>query len=171
MAYDPYAALPKKPIIPTLVTVALCALLTPVLGVDAIADTAGAGYLCYRWWKYHREATRGGYLNAEYWLTYAKAAAAAFVSQMEARDAAGDDAPHEDEARRQERESDDRHSGHMSRKEALDYLDLAEPFTLAELTRAHHEFLKRNHPDAGGSTYVMQLANIARDVLMEDLRG
>ena len=56
-------------------------------------------------------------------------------------------------------------AGRLSRAESLALLNLTEPFTGDDVKRAHREAMLRNHPDKGGSTYLMQLINLARDSL------
>ena len=60
----------------------------------------------------------------------------------------------------------ERHAGRLSRTESMALLNLAEPFTGDDVKRAHREAMLRNHPDRGGSTYLMQLINLARDSLL-----
>lgn len=65
------------------------------------------------------------------------------------------------------RESDAREGGNLSRKEAMDLLGLSEPFTPDDVKRQHKAIVQREHPDHGGNTYIMQLANRARDTLLK----
>jgi hypothetical protein len=57
--------------------------------------------------------------------------------------------------------------GAMSRKEALEVLDLAEGASAAEIIRAHRALMKKFHPDHGGSTALAARVNQAKDVLMQ----
>jgi len=135
--------------------------------IDALYDIASLLFIGYSWLNFFREAR-------VLWPRLSEAVTPSAAGQWNSAGAwradAGARLGAPEEEPRQQGGSAGRHGGEMSRKEAIDYLALSEPLTLGDLTRAHREFLKRNHPDAGGSTYPMQLANIARDVLMQDFR-
>ncbi len=57
--------------------------------------------------------------------------------------------------------------GTMSRKEALEVLDLPEGASAADIIRAHRALMKKLHPDHGGSTALAARVNQAKDVLMQ----
>ena len=57
--------------------------------------------------------------------------------------------------------------GAMSRKEALEVLDLVEGASAADIIRAHRALMKKFHPDHGGSTALAARVNQAKDVLMQ----
>jgi uncharacterized protein len=67
-----------------------------------------------------------------------------------------------------QRHSQRRHAGYMTIPEARDVLGLTEPFTQQDVKSAYKALVQKVHPDAGGSTYLMQLANRARDILSDD---
>lgn len=54
----------------------------------------------------------------------------------------------------------------MTRAEALHILNLTKDATPEEIKKAHKELTRRVHPDQGGSDYLMQKVNQARDVLL-----
>ncbi len=56
--------------------------------------------------------------------------------------------------------------GQMSAGEAYKFLGLAPGATRADIQRAHHDLIKRFHPDQGGSNYLAAKINEAKDVLM-----
>jgi hypothetical protein len=60
-----------------------------------------------------------------------------------------------------------RQGGAMSRKEALEVLDLAEGASAADIVRAHRALMKKFHPDHGGSTALAARVNQAKDVLLQ----
>jgi DnaJ-domain-containing protein 1 len=60
-----------------------------------------------------------------------------------------------------------RQGGAMSRKEALEVLNLAEGASAADIIRAHRALMKKFHPDHGGSTALAARVNQAKDVLMQ----
>jgi hypothetical protein len=57
--------------------------------------------------------------------------------------------------------------GAMSRKEALEVLELVEGASAADIIRAHRALMKKFHPDHGGSTALAARVNQAKDVLMQ----
>lgn len=57
----------------------------------------------------------------------------------------------------------------MSRHEAVDILGLTEPFTKAEVIKAHRAMVQKLHPDRGGSNYLAAKINAAKDILLEQL--
>jgi hypothetical protein len=57
--------------------------------------------------------------------------------------------------------------GAMSRKEALEVLDLPEGASAADIIRAHRALMKKFHPDHGGSTALAARVNQAKDVLLQ----
>lgn len=56
----------------------------------------------------------------------------------------------------------------MTKKRAAEILNIAIDASEEEIRRAHKEMMKRNHPDHGGSDYLAQMLNQARDTLLED---
>jgi DnaJ homolog subfamily C member 19 len=60
-------------------------------------------------------------------------------------------------------------SGAMSRSEALEVLGLGTQPSREEILAAHRRLVQKLHPDRGGSTYLTQQLNEARDRLLEDL--
>lgn len=61
----------------------------------------------------------------------------------------------------------DRHMPAMSRSEALQVLGLPEGATQEDVQKAHRRLLQKLHPDHGGSDYLAQRINAARDVLSD----
>ncbi|MBP6985085.1 MAG: hypothetical protein KBB83_00680 [Alphaproteobacteria bacterium] len=59
-------------------------------------------------------------------------------------------------------------SDHMTRAEALKILDLGDSPTKAQIMDAHKRLMKKVHPDTGGSVYLAQKLNAARDMLIRD---
>ena len=55
----------------------------------------------------------------------------------------------------------------MTRTKAAEILGVDPQATEAEIRAAHKALMKRNHPDHGGSPYLAQMLNQARDVLLE----
>lgn len=55
----------------------------------------------------------------------------------------------------------------VNRADALQVLDLAEPFTQAELKARWRSMLKQTHPDQGGSTLMVRLVNEAYQYLKQ----
>ncbi|MCW8915846.1 MAG: DnaJ domain-containing protein [Magnetovibrio sp.] len=58
-------------------------------------------------------------------------------------------------------------SGNMSRKEALKILGLGEGARPDEIKAAHRRLMSNLHPDKGGSDYLAQQINRAKDVLLD----
>jgi len=56
----------------------------------------------------------------------------------------------------------------MTRRRALEVLNLPEGASQEEILRAYRELIKRVHPDRGGSSYLAAEVNRARDVLVSD---
>ena len=56
-------------------------------------------------------------------------------------------------------------SGGMDEAEALDVLGLKKGATLDEIKAAHKNLIRKMHPDQGGSSYLAQRINEAKDVL------
>lgn len=55
----------------------------------------------------------------------------------------------------------------MTRKEALDILELGPDPTAEEIKDAHHAMMMKNHPDQGGSDYFATKINQAKDILLK----
>jgi hypothetical protein len=53
----------------------------------------------------------------------------------------------------------------MTREEALMMLGLDEKATMESITARHRKLMIKNHPDAGGSTYISTKINEAKDLL------
>lgn len=58
-------------------------------------------------------------------------------------------------------------SGNMSRDEALRILNLKPEADETEINRAYQNLMKSLHPDKGGSEYLAQKLNAARDKLLK----
>lgn len=54
----------------------------------------------------------------------------------------------------------------MSRKQAADILGVTEDADAGAIRHAHKELMKKLHPDQGGSSYLGQQINQARDRLL-----
>jgi hypothetical protein len=57
-------------------------------------------------------------------------------------------------------------SSHMTRAQALQVLGLQEGASAAEIKAAHRRLMTHLHPDVGGSDFLAQQINQARDVLL-----
>ncbi len=55
--------------------------------------------------------------------------------------------------------------GTMSRSECLEILGLNESAGKTEIIKAHKKLIQQCHPDKGGSEYLAQKINQARDIL------
>lgn len=61
----------------------------------------------------------------------------------------------------------DRRMPAMSRSEALQVLGLPEEASQEDIQKAHRRLLQKVHPDHGGSDYLAQRINAARDCLSD----
>lgn len=59
----------------------------------------------------------------------------------------------------------------MSREQALEVLGLGTQPTRDEVLAAHRRLIQRLHPDRGGSTYLAQQLNEAKQRLLDDLQA
>ncbi|CAH58500.1 molecular chaperone DnaJ [Ehrlichia ruminantium] len=55
----------------------------------------------------------------------------------------------------------------LSRQEALEILGLQNGVTHEQINAAYHKLMKSIHPDRGGSPYLAQKLNEARDTLLK----
>jgi DnaJ homolog subfamily C member 19 len=62
-----------------------------------------------------------------------------------------------------------RRTGAMSRGEALEVLGLGSQPTREEVLAAHRRLIQKLHPDRGGSNYLAQQLNEAKERLLQDL--
>lgn len=60
-----------------------------------------------------------------------------------------------------------RHTGAMTREDALEVLGLGPDATDADIRAAHRELMQKVHPDRGGSSYLAAQLNQAKDVLLK----
>jgi hypothetical protein len=60
------------------------------------------------------------------------------------------------------------YNGKMSRKEALEVLGLAEGATQDDIKTAYRKLMIKMHPDSGGSKYLSQKINEAKELLVKD---
>ncbi len=58
-----------------------------------------------------------------------------------------------------------------SQKEALEILGLEEGATKKEIIARHKVLMKKNHPDQGGSDYLAQKINAAKEILLGNDKG
>src|SRR5688500_9416264 len=60
-----------------------------------------------------------------------------------------------------------RSAGQMTREEALRVLGLAEGASSDAIVKAHRELIKKLHPDQGGTSFLAQQVNEAKQVLLK----
>lgn len=58
----------------------------------------------------------------------------------------------------------------ISRVDALAILGLQDPITLDDVLAAHKRLITRVHPDKGGTVFLAQQLNTARDQLLKELK-
>ncbi|MBQ4874739.1 MAG: DnaJ domain-containing protein [Rickettsiaceae bacterium H1] len=58
-------------------------------------------------------------------------------------------------------------SNNISSQEALEVLGLSGNPTSTEINKAYHKLMQSIHPDKGGSSYLAQKINLARDTLLK----
>lgn len=58
------------------------------------------------------------------------------------------------------------YTSYMSHEEAYRILGLSKDATTAEIKKAHKDLIRKIHPDQGGSDYLTQKVNQARDILL-----
>ncbi|AHX04950.1 dnaJ domain protein [Ehrlichia japonica] len=58
-------------------------------------------------------------------------------------------------------------SSSLSKEEALEILGLEKNATQEQINAAYHKLMKSIHPDKGGSPYLAQKLNAARDTLLD----
>jgi hypothetical protein len=88
-----------------------------------------------------------------------------FMAYFDRGQARGREDPQRDAAAGQDRRST-ASSGEMTKEEAYQVLGLQPGAGADEITRAHRAFMKKLHPDQGGSTYLAARINQAKDVLL-----
>ena len=59
-------------------------------------------------------------------------------------------------------------SSQMSEAEALDVLGLSKGASLDEIKKAHRTLIRKMHPDQGGTAYLAQRINEAKDILTKN---
>lgn len=84
-----------------------------------------------------------------------------YHTQSDAAGGAGDEQTKEQKTRARAS------AGPMTRREALDILELTDEATLAQIKKAHRQLMKKFHPDHDGSEYMAAKINEAKDVLIK----
>lgn len=58
----------------------------------------------------------------------------------------------------------------MTSSEAAQILNIQEDASESEIQKAYHQLIAKNHPDHGGSKYIAQQLNQARDLLIKKIQ-
>ena len=58
----------------------------------------------------------------------------------------------------------------MTQEEAREVLGVIDPLTYEKIIKAYKSMMKRSHPDRGGSSYLAQQVNEAKEILLKALK-